>query len=161
MSREPAPGATRAGRSRALLCRMFLGAVFVGAGTAKFLEPPQGFADSVASFRLVPVWLVSPLTLALPPCELLVGIALLVDRPRRLGAYGALMLAGVFLAALLAALVRGIPVDCGCFGAGASWLPLSGTQRVWFDLGRDLVLAVLALGLYRHQAEADHRTVPP
>ena len=151
MSRGPIFDRNRARWVGLWLCRLLLAAVFVSAGAAKLLAPPQGFADSVASFRLVPARVVTPLTLALPPFEILVGAALLAGRPRRLGAYGALVLAGVFLAALSAALVRGIPVDCGCFGPDAVWLPLTPARRMWFDLARDLVLLVAALGLYRHQ----------
>ena len=154
MIREPAFDRNRARRAGLLLCRLLLAVVFVSAGVAKLLASPQAFADSVASFRLVPSWLVSPLTLALPPFEILVGAALLADRPSRLGAGGALVLAGVFLVAMITALVRGIPVDCGCFGPGAAWLPLTAARRMWFDLGRDLLLLVAALGLYRHQLAA-------
>ena len=141
----------RAPQAVFFLCRMLLATVFLWAGTVKLLASPEVFADSIHAFRLVPAWLVGPLALALPPFEILTGVALVTGRPRRLGAFCALALAAVFLAALIAAVARGIAVDCGCFGAGASWLPLTAAQRVWFDLGRDLVLLVAALGLYRHQ----------
>ena len=154
MIRGPAFDRRQAKRVGLLLCRLLLAAVFVSAGAAKLLASPQPFADSVASFRLVPAWLVGPLALALPPFEILVGGALLAGRPRRLGAGGALVLAGVFLVALVAALIRGVPVDCGCFGPGTAWLPLTAGQRMWFDLGRDLLLLMAALGLYRHQLAA-------
>ena len=161
MTREPASAEQRPRWVALLLCRVVLTAVFVWSGTAKLLAPPQAFADSVASFHLVPAGLISPLALALPPLEILVGTALLAGWPRRLGAFGALLLSGLFFAALTAALARGLPVDCGCFGPGAAWLPLSATQRGWFDLGRDLLLVTASLVLYRQQLAARVSPVNP
>ena len=161
MIREPAFDRQRVRRVGLLLCRLLLTVVFVSAGVAKLFASPQAFADSVSSFRLVPSWLVSPLTLALPPLEILVGGALLTGRPRRLGAVGALVLAGVFLVAMVTALVRGIPVDCGCFGPGVAWLPLAAARRMWFDLGRDVLLLVAALVLYRCQLAAGSPPATP
>ena len=153
MTCEPASAERRA-RWTLFLCRLVLAAVFLWSGAAKLLAPPQTFADSVASFRLVPTGLVSPLALALPPFEILVGAALFAGRPRRWGAFGALLLSGLFLAALTVALARRLPVDCGCFGPGVSWLPLTAAQRTWFDLGRDLLLVAASLVLYRQQLAA-------
>ena len=161
MTREPASADGRSRWVALFLCRVVLGAVFVWSGAAKLLAPPQAFADSVASFRLVPAGFISPLALALPLFEILVGTALFAGRPRRLGAFGAFLLSGVFLAALTAALARGLPVDCGCFGSGAAWLPLSATQRLWFDLGRDLLLVAASLALYRQQLAASASPVNP
>ena len=154
-------GGNRAAQAALFLCRTLLAIVFLWAGVAKLLAAPAAFADGIDAFRLVPVWLVGPLALALPPFEILTGVALLTGRPRRLGAFCALALAAVFLAALIAAAARGIAVDCGCFGAGTSWLPLTAVQRLWFDLGRDLALLVAALGLYRHQLTASRPAVTP
>ena len=161
MTREPASADGRSRWLALLLCRVVLAAVFVWSGAAKLLAPPQTFADGVASFRLVPAGFISPLALALPPLEILVGTALFVGRPRRLGAFGALSLSGVFLAALTAALARSLPVDCGCFGPGAAWLPLTAVQRVWFDLGRDLLLVAASLALYRQQLAASASPANP
>ena len=151
MTPAPASAYHRSRRLALFLCRLALAAVFMWSGTGKLLAPPQTFADSVASFRLVPNALISPIALALPPFEILLGAALFAGWPRRLGAFGAFLLSGLFLAALTAALARGLPVDCGCFGPGASWLPLTATQRTGFDLGRDLLLTAASLVLYRRQ----------
>ena len=155
-----------AGRKRGssavwFLSRLLLAIVFLWAGSAKLLAPPEVFADGLAAFRMLPGWLVSPVALALPPFEILIGLALATGRPPRLGAFCALVLSAVFLAVLIAARARGLAVDCGCFGAGASPLPLTAARRVWFDLGRDLVLSVAALGLYRHQLAASRPVATP
>ena len=133
------------------LIRWILAGVFLYAGIAKFVQSPAGFADSIASFRLLPTVGVVPMALALPPFELLAGAALLIEYPRRLGACAASLLGAVFLVALALAMARGITVDCGCFGAGAGWLPLSSSQRMWFDLVRDGLIVATALFLYRQE----------
>jgi hypothetical protein len=51
----------------------------------------------------------------------------------------------LFLAALLVAVLRGLPVECGCFGAH-SWLD----ANPWVALVRDGVLLGGAVYAYRH-----------
>ncbi len=136
------------------LIRWTLAGVFLYAGAAKLVQPPTGFADSIASFRLLPTAWIVPAALALPPFELLAGGALLVGRPRRLGACSTLLLGTVFLAALAQAIARGLTVDCGCFGAGANWPPLASGQRMWFDLARDILIVAASLFVYRHEMPA-------
>ncbi len=152
ITRGKSPGSWRSGLLRWKVLRWLLAAVFLYAGAAKLLPEPTSFADSIASFHVLPDALVSPLALALPPFELLLGGALVLGHPRRLGAFGALTLGSVFLVALVSALVRGIPVECGCFGTGAGLLPLATTQRLWLDLARDGLIVAGALILYRHEA---------
>jgi hypothetical protein len=55
-----------------------------------------------------------------------------------------LILCGVFALALGSALVRGLQVDCGCFGGGPPTV-----WKTWLSLVRDLLLAAATLPLYR------------
>jgi uncharacterized membrane protein YphA (DoxX/SURF4 family) len=127
------------------LLRLGLGVVFVWAGTVKF-QAPQAFADSIASFRLLPVELINPLALGLPPFEVATGSMCILGFRRRLGTFSALVLCTIFSAALISALVRGLEVDCGCFGPGGS-----SVAKMWLSLGRALTLAALAAVLYRFE----------
>ncbi len=110
------------------------------------LQSPQAFADSIATFQLLPAPLISLLALGLPPFELAVGGLLLTGWKPRAAAFCGLAACTVFLLALGSALVRGLPVECGCFGGVPS--SLSPTHRLWLAIGRDLLLLGALLVVY-------------
>jgi putative oxidoreductase len=119
-----------------------LAAVFIYAGFEK-LHDPLDFADSIAGFGILPVAFINPLALALPPFEIACGLLLLWPPTRRVGALAIALLSVVFFAALLSALLRGLTLDCGCFGSGAPSRP-----RMLIELGLNIVLAGGSLLLY-------------
>lgn len=124
--------------------RWLLGGIFIYAGVLKILSPPP-FADSIATFRLLPAPLINLLALGLPVFEVAVGGLLVVGRYVRAAALGVLVMTGVFAFALASALARGLPVDCGCFGSKAA-----SAGQAWVSLRRDLLLGAAAWLLYRH-----------
>lgn len=127
--------------------RLVLSGVFIYAGAMK-MHDPHGFAENVASFHLLSEGLVTPVTLTLPPLEILAALlALSAGLWRRAGAFCLLALLIVFTAALASALARGLQVDCGCFGADRLDI-LSPTKNLWFALSRDVALLGLAWFLY-------------
>ena len=100
------------------IARLILGLVFGWAGWIK-LRDPQAFADSIHSFAVLPSALINPLALGLPVLELATGLLLLLGVKRRTCAGLAAVMSLVFALALAQALIRGLNVDCGCFGGGA------------------------------------------
>lgn len=92
-----------------------LAAVFVVAGFGKVADPP-GFAHEIHNYKLLPGVAINAVTIVLPWVEVAAGLALFFGLARRSAAriMGVLLL--VFVAALSINLVRGRPVDCGCFG---------------------------------------------
>ncbi len=135
-----------AGKSRreyiVLAVAIALGAVFVYAGVDKIRDPLQ-FADSIAAFAILPAVFVNPLALGLPVFEVACGLLLVMPRTRRFGALALVLISALFFVALLSALLRGLTLDCGCFGIGAPSRP-----RMWFELGLDAVLFASALLVY-------------
>jgi putative oxidoreductase len=95
--------------------RLLLAGVFGYAATAKILDP-QAFATDIDHFRLLPYWLASFAGAYLPWLELLCAAAVLFRRCER----GALLLlvglCVVFSLALASAWIRGLDINCGCFG---------------------------------------------
>ena len=122
-----------------VIVRVFLGAVFGYAGGIK-LRDPQAFADSIHSFALLPSAWINPVALGLPVLEVVLGVFLLLGLKRRTCAWLAATLSMVFALALSQALIRGLSVDCGCFGSG----PPSVVKTLWAIM-RDVVLAALAM----------------
>jgi putative oxidoreductase len=111
-----------------------LAAVFLYAGFDKIRDPLQ-FADSIAAFAILPAAFISPLALSLPPFEVACGLLLLWPSTRRVGALAVALISVVFFTALLSALLRGLTLDCGCFGVGAP-----SRSRMWLELGLNVVL---------------------
>lgn len=127
--------------------RLLLSGVFAYAGALK-MRDASAFAESIASFRLLPDILVTPVALTLPPLEITAAmLALGADRWRRAGAFCLLVLLLIFTAVLSTALARGLQVDCGCFGPDRLDF-LNPMRNLWLALGRDVALAVVAWFLY-------------
>jgi uncharacterized membrane protein YphA (DoxX/SURF4 family) len=119
-----------------------LAAVFIYAGGVKVGDSLE-FADTIAGFAILPAVLINLMALALPMFELGCGLLLLVPRTRRIGALAVAVVSIVFFSALLSALMRGLVLDCGCFGVGAPSRP-----RMWVELGVDSVIFTAALFVY-------------
>ena len=121
-----------------LMARVVLGLLFMYAAALKFIDL-HAFSESIDGYRLTPPSWSAPLALFVPSLEVVAGASLLVGR----GARGAALLSAIMLlgfsAAIAQAMIRGINIDCGCFGA-------SGPQKAdALSLVRNGVLLLLAL----------------
>ena len=125
--------------------RGVLAVVMITAAVSKLGDPP-GFAQTIFAYGLLPMALVAPLALTLPWLEALTALGLVLGVARRSAAALILALMLAFMGGLGFNLVKGNPVDCGCFGA--SKVQKTREQRL-FDMKmsmlRDLGLALLAL----------------
>jgi putative oxidoreductase len=103
-------------------CRLVVAVTFLLAAVPKLLDP-LSFAKAMVNYRLVlPVigqGYVYAVAVFLPPLEAVGGLALLFNRWRRAGSLvcGALLI--LFIVLISQALIRGLNIDCGCFGTGA------------------------------------------
>jgi putative oxidoreductase len=122
--------------------RLGIGGAFIYAGWLK-AQDPVSFADSVNSFAILPSRLISTFALALPMFEIVAGVLLVINWPKRIGALALMSLTAVFCVALVLAIARGLDVNCGCFGPSAS------TTNPWVDLTRDLLIVSGCVCLYR------------
>src|SRR6266511_770382 len=97
--------------------RLGLGALFIVAGVLK-LRDPTTFATEIANYRFL-AELAPWLAATLPMIEVALGAALIVAPVawRRAAALATVGLLVVFTVAVTQAVVRGINVDCGCFGS--------------------------------------------
>ena len=107
------------------------------------LRDPLQFADSVAAFAILPAVVITPFALSLPPFEILCGVLMLTPFTRRVAALALMLATAMFFTALASALLRGLTLDCGCFGAGAPSRP-----RMWLEAGLDLLLFGGAMFVY-------------
>ncbi len=117
-----------------------LGGLFIYAGWTKSFGP-QAFADSIASFKILPVELIVPTALSIPPLEILAGLLVLAGWHRRAGLLAIAMATAVYCLAIGSAMVRGLDVNCGCFG------PVS-NLRPGVELLRDLLILACSVATY-------------
>lgn len=100
-----------------LVSRLVLGGVFLYAGASKVFDP-GGLAASIRSYGLgLPEWFVTLSAYSLPLIEVLLGAYLLAGLFTRPSAWIANGLMALFLAALVQGALRGLEIDCGCFGS--------------------------------------------
>lgn len=123
--------------------RVVLGGLLIAAGVLKIGHSAE-LASNIAGFRLLPPDVIGPLAVALPFIELLLGGYLIAGLFTRVVA---ILTAAQFLlyaGAIASAVLRHIPVSCGCFGpndsATADW------PHVAFDLLLALGAAFVAYG---------------
>jgi putative oxidoreductase len=131
-------------KSRWLLAsipRVLLAAVFLLAGGLKLLDP-AAFAVEIDRYQLIPWWTCALLALFLPWLELSVGAGLLSRRFAKGALAWATALLVIFSVALLSAMLRGLSIDCGCFGR--LW---QATGTLW-PLIRNLVLLAIVAFLW-------------
>lgn len=98
------------------------------------------FVGQVAAYRLLPAKLVPITALAVVCGELLTTVLLVPPATRSLGALLATVLLSIFLFAQVSALLRGMRIDCGCFG-GSDELSAIGPATVT----RTALLLLLAI----------------
>jgi putative oxidoreductase len=126
-----------------LVARIVLGGVFLYAGVSKVFDP-GGLAASIRSYGLgLPEWFVTLSAYSLPLLEVLLGLYLLVGLFTRASAWAVNGLIALFLVALVQGALRGLDIDCGCFGSASG----DEASSLWVDVLRDLGLLVLGLQL--------------
>ena len=97
------------------IIRIFIAAVFIFSGVAKLLEI-QGFIQIVHKFQIVPELVLPYFAAVLPAIELFLGLCLMFNLYVRLSIISLTVLLTIFIIAITITMVRGISVNCGCFG---------------------------------------------
>ena len=116
--------------------RWVLGLVFVTAGVLK-LRVGRSFAQSIASYAIVPPFLHGPIARSLPIVELCLGGACMLGVLPIVAGWTACLMLLAFAGAVGWNLARGHQFDCGC-----GMTP--GTAISWGLAVRDLALAAIA-----------------
>ena len=101
-----------------LALRLVLGVVFVYAAYTKLRQPWLSFAMSIDAYQILPEWAVLVLGHWLPWVELAIGIFLITGILLPYVAAGAAGLLMVFFVLMARAFIKGMTINCGCFGLG-------------------------------------------
>lgn len=129
-----------------LVARVVVGGVWLYAGAIKLPDPAQSVA-AVRAYEALPADLVAPVGQLLPVVEVVIGALLVVGMLTRGAGLVSSLLLAVFIAGIISVWVRGIEIDCGCFGGGG-YDPDATSKYPW-EIARDAALLVASLWLVR------------
>jgi uncharacterized membrane protein YphA (DoxX/SURF4 family) len=106
--------------------RIALGAILVYSAWSKLKDSWALFAMAVDSYQVLPLWGVRLVARTLPWVELLIGVLLIVGRWMRVATVACSLLLVVFFGLMVRAHLKGMEINCGCFGPGEaiSWRTL-------------------------------------
>ena len=106
-----------------LLFRILLGLIFLFAGIAKISDPVR-FIFTLRQFNLFSEAVIPFMALYLPWLEFILGLFLILGLLYRASAFLLACLNTMFAIAILTVVVRGMEIDCGCFGMLADILKI-------------------------------------
>lgn len=121
-----------------LLGRIIIAIVFIYAGAEK-ISDPKSFSQAIYNYRLLPIESINFFAITLPWLELISGILLLFGISVRENASLIGMLLFVFIIAVAISMIRGLDIDCGCFGKGN---PVG-----WRKIGENTLMLIITLAL--------------
>src|SRR6266436_4223586 len=129
---------------------LIVGGIFIYAGAIKVLDPVR-FGLDIDNYKTLPWFISVRLAFYLPWLEIFCGLAVVFRFLYRGGLSILIALIAVFIAATIAAKVRGLDITCGCFGhASKNW---SFPQHLAIDLA--IFVAVLALWFASNRRRAE------
>ncbi len=123
------------------LARLGLAAVFLVSGVLKAVDPDATYV-AVRAYDVLPRASVAVVAAVLPWLEIALGLVLLAGLATRVAAVAASGLLLVFVAGVTQAWVRGLAIDCGCFGGGGAVDPDETTYGQ--ELLRDVAFLLMA-----------------
>jgi uncharacterized membrane protein YphA (DoxX/SURF4 family) len=115
-------GSARVRDAVGTVARLVLAAVWLIAGVLKAIDP-DGTYVAVRAYDLLPRSGVAVVADVLPWLEVVLGLLLLAGLATRIAAAASAVLLLVFVAGVVQAWVRGLSIDCGCFGGGGAVAP--------------------------------------
>lgn len=119
-----------------VLGRMIISATFLYAAHDKIVRPDD-FQSAILDYQIIGTWWSAALAYVLPGLELACGLAIWTNYLRQAALWTLLAMVFGFLLAVSSALLRGLPISCGCFGNAGHDLVLTFAVDI-------ILLAILA-----------------
>ena len=121
-----------------LFCRLVIGLIFIYSGLTKVSFPGE-FAFAIQNYQILPDSLTNFAALLTPWLEIYCGLFLIAGIYQRASAILISGMLFVFIIALFSAMIRGLDINCGCFGRE--------TQIDWRRIVEDIALLLLSAHL--------------
>jgi uncharacterized membrane protein YphA (DoxX/SURF4 family) len=109
--------------SLSFVFRIIIGGIFLISGLAKISDPIR-FMLTLREFRLFPEIIIPFTVIYIPWLEFILGLFILVGIMHRTASLILSCLIWSFTLAIASVILRGIEIDCGCFGLFADMLKL-------------------------------------
>ena len=138
------------------ILRLLVGGAFVLAGGLKIADPAT-FADNVGNYRVVPREWINLTAILMPWIEMVAGSFVLAGVWLKASALVIASLTAMFFVLIVSSLVRGLNIECGCFGT------IGGKHIGMVNLAIDTALFLLAASLAKRSesgARANDGLVP-
>lgn len=126
--------------------RIILSVIFIYAGMEK-ISYPAGFSDSINNYKILPLFTVNFLAIILPWIELIAGVLLLFGIRVKENSFIISVLLSIFIIAIVISLIRGLNIDCGCFGT------FSGSKVGIYKLIENSLLLIAGYALMKFDSE--------
>lgn len=127
-----------------LLFRLILGGVLLAAGALK-VGHLQKSAMAVRAYEVLPISIANLIGYSLPWIEIAIAIFLILGVFVKQSALAGGALMFVFILGISQAAIRGLSIDCGCFGGGGQ--VAAGKTKYLVEIFRDIGLMGIALVL--------------
>lgn len=124
-----------------LIARLVVGGVWIVAGALKLADPYES-VRAVRAYQLLPEAVVPTVGHLLPVLEIVVGLMLILGLLTRAAAAVSALLFLAFVIGIASVWVRGIEIECGCFGGGGA---KAGAAALYpWEIARDAGLFALS-----------------
>lgn len=124
--------------------RLATGGVWLVAGAVKLPDPYESLS-AVRAYEILPEAVVPLVGHTLPIVEVAVGLLLILGLLTRFGAVASAVLFAIFVAGIASVWMRGIEIDCGCFGGGGA--KEGAFEEYPKEIARDVALMLASLWL--------------
>jgi len=99
-----------------LALRLLIGGIFFYAGLEKILDPFD-FSVAIYNYRVFPGLLIGGMAATIPWIEAIAGLFLLFGFNTKGAAALTSFLLLIFIGLIIISAIRGLDIDCGCFGS--------------------------------------------
>ncbi len=125
--------------------RILLAAVFIFSGIEKIFDP-ENFAQSIMNYKVFPLITINIIAITIPWIEFVAGILLLFGVKVRENSFILASLLFAFTLLVIIALIRGLNIECGCFGTAHS--EIIGLQKII----ENIVFILLSINLVKNNS---------
>lgn len=124
--------------------RLVTGGVWLVAGAIKLPDPYESIT-AVRAYEILPEAIVPLVGHLLPVIEVAVGLLLILGLLTRTAGVASAVLFAIFIAGIVSVWMRGIEIDCGCFGGGGA--KEGAFEEYPKEIARDVALMLASLWL--------------